>query len=181
MWQMHKTWLSVLLLVGLTVWSAPALRADDEPDRKAVAAAHKFLNTQARGRDVLGFVHFGSRYDGHAYKEIRQVTREGERVPGHFALVYRYKWEGNGRTDVAFLCDAQGNIYEVQTIWTNAVLNQPFLTANLTIKVLGNALIEAFKKQMKESERKEIQKLVDDADAKGLLEWSLKFQQALSR
>jgi hypothetical protein len=42
----------------------------------------------------------------------------------------------------AFLCDRRGNVYEVQVTDTNAILNQPFATANLTIKVLGNLLIE---------------------------------------
>jgi hypothetical protein len=167
------------MVLGLSVWQAAVLRAADDVDQKAVDRAHDFLKTAARGRDVLSYMHFGSRYDGHSYRESRFVTREGRRVPGHFALVYRYKWQGNGLTDVAFLCDARGDVYEVQAIWTNAVLNQPWVSANLTIKVLGGALAELFKDKMTEKERQDLQQLIEDANAKGMLEWSLKIQQAL--
>lgn len=168
---------AVLVLLFL---AAPGTRADDI-DRKAVERAHKFLEGAARGRDVLSYVHFGSRYDGHVYRETRVVNRAGTRVAGHFALVYAYSWEGDGKSNVAFLCDARGQVYDVQVVSTNAVLNQPFLTANATIKVLGNLLIAALEKNLTEKERKEIQQFVDSADARGMLVWSCKFQQALGR
>ena len=63
----------------------------------------------------------------------------------------------------------------MQIVRTNALFNQPFLTANATIKLLGNLLIEAFRDKMAEAERREVQRFVDTADAKGMLEWSLKF------
>jgi hypothetical protein len=170
--------LLALSLTGLVV--APA-RAANDIDQAAVNRAHDFLKTEKRGRDILSYVHFGSKYRGHTYKETRYVTTAGKQVPGHFALVYNFDWEDDGKTHVGFLCDARGNIYEVKVVWTNAVFNQPWLTANATIKVLGNLLIEVFKDKMSPADRREVQKLVDDANAKGMLEWSLKFQQALGR
>jgi hypothetical protein len=107
------------------------------------------------------------------------VTSQGKRVPGHFALVYHFDWQDDGKTQLGFLCDAKGNVYEVQLVKSNASLNQPFTLANTTLKVLGNLLIEAFKDKMTAAEKKQVQKIVDDADAKAMLEWSLKFQQAL--
>jgi hypothetical protein len=156
-------------------------RADDNVSQKAVTRAHEFLNARGRGKDVLSYVHFGATYRGHAYKETRYVTRDGKTVPGHFALIYEYSWEDDGKTNLAFLCDAGGSVYEVKVFQSNAIFNQPFLTANATTKLLGNLLIGAFKKQMTEEECRKVQKIVDDADAKALLEWSLAFQQALGR
>lgn len=176
-----KLWLYGVALATYAGLVAPAgtARADDEIAQKAVTRADEFLNARARGKDILSYVHFGASYRGHAYKETRFVTRDGKKVPGHFALIYEYSWEDDGKTSVAFLCDAGGSIYEVQIVRSNAILNQPFLTANATTKVLGNLLIAAFKKQMTDEQLRKLQKTVDDADAKALLEWSLVFQQAL--
>ena len=74
-----------------------------------------------------------------------------------------------------------GSVYRVQIMATNAVRSQPFILANVAIQVLGNLLIEANKAKMSESQRKLVQTFVDDADAKGMLEWSLKFQQMVDR
>jgi hypothetical protein len=172
----------LFVVLGLVLLLAPAVRADDDIDQKALDRAHAFLKTTQRGRDVLGFAHAGTRYMGHKYKDSRFVTDlEGKRIPGRFALVYTYDWNDDGWTELAFLCDRRGNVYQVQVVDTNAVLNQPFAVANATIKILGNLLIEAFKDNMTADERKQVQKAVDDADAKGLLEMSLKLQQTFGK
>jgi len=171
--------LAAVLTLVLAAVPAPLARAADDIDQKSVDRAHAFLNTAPRGRNILSYVHFGSKYQGHSYKATRFVTNGGKRVAGHFALLYDFAWEDDGKTQVAFLCDARGTLYEVQVVSTNAVFNQPFLTANATIKVLGGLLVEAFKNKMTAAERQDVQKLVENADAKGMLEWSLKFQQGL--
>jgi hypothetical protein len=171
--------MAAAVLLGLLALQVAPARAADDIDSRAVARARDFLDPAARGRDILSYVHFGSKYRDHSYKDTRFVTSGGQRVPGHFGLVYTFAWGDNDETDVAFLCDANGRVYEVKTLNTTAILNQPFLAANLTVKLLGNLLIEAFKNQMNEADRRQVQKLVDDADAKGMLEWSLKFQQSL--
>ncbi len=107
--------------------------------------------------------------------------RAGNRIEGNFKLVYRFRWEDDGATDVAFVCDAKGNLYAVQVVRTNAVLSQPFVLADAAIQVLGNLAIEANKDKMSPRERKLVQSFVDNADAHGLLEWSLRFQQLVGK
>jgi hypothetical protein len=174
---MRKTPLFAVL--GLVLLLAPAVRADDDIDQKALDRAHDFLKTSQRGRDVLSFVHFGAKYEGHKYKESRFVVdQNGNRIPGRFALVYAFDWENGGATDVAFLCDRRGNVYGVRALETNAILSQPFVLANASIKLLGNALIAALGDNMTAADKRQAQQAVDGADAKGLLEMSLKLQQA---
>ncbi len=174
--------LFVLVAAAFTAGFVPAARAGGDVDQKAVDRAHDFLKMEKCGRDILGYVHFGAKYKDHNYKEIRTVKdAEGKLRKGYFALIYTFEWEDDGETNVAFLCDPAGKIYRVQIVDTNAVLQQPFLTANVAIKVLGNLLAEAFKEKMTKAERKDLQKLIDDADAKAMLEWSLAFQQALGK
>jgi len=144
----------------------------------AISAADQFLRTEARGRETLGFVHLGADYHGHEYlRTVDVLGGDGRVIPGQFALVYSFHWENDGITDVAYLCNESGRVYRVQIMYTNARWSQPFVLANATIKILGNALIERNKNQMNDFERRVVQKLVDSADAKGLLEWSLKFEQ----
>ena len=165
--------------IGLIAALAPCAQAAEE-SQTAVTDAHRFLATAERGREVLGYVHFGARYDGHTYlKTVFVNDGNGRRIDGHFALVYRFRWEGDGITDVGYLCDSRGRVYAVQVMYTNAVLSQPFFLANAAIKGLGNLFIGAFEDKMNRDERRLVQGLVDDADAKGLLEWSLRFEQAL--
>ena len=170
-----------LLALGLVVLLTPAARAQDGVTQTAVDRAERFLNAGSRGRDVVGFVHFGTKYRGHSYQRRLGVTRAGNRVPGHFALVYRVSWADDGESDVAFLCDAAGSIYEVQVTWTNAQIAQPFVFANGAIQVLGNTLIQALGNNLTPAQRQEFQTLVNNADAKRLLEWSLRVQQSLGR
>lgn len=170
-----------LMFVVMHVLS-PAVRADDAIDQKAIGRAHTFLKGAKRGREILGYVHFGTKYVRHKYAETRFVTDgDGKKVPGHFALIYTFDWNADGTSDVAFLCDRRGNVYEVQVIDHNAVINQPFGVANATIQILGNLIIEAFKDQMTADEKRQIQKAVDGADAKSLLEMSLKLQQTFGK
>lgn len=153
---------------------APACNTQAAPEvqQAAVNRADRFLKTEDIGKTTLNFVHFGADYHGHQYLNTVALG------DGAFKLVYRFHWEDDGITDVGYLCDSRGNIYGVQIGDSNAVVNQPFLLANGAIKLLGNALIELYKDQLTTNQRSVVQDLVDKADAHGLLEWSLKFQQA---
>jgi hypothetical protein len=172
---------SCLLAVCLAI---PALAPDcaaqtaEIDTQRAVSQADRFLRTEARGRETLGFVHFGADYHGHEYLRTVDVPGgDGRAIPGQFALVYRFHWEKDGITDVAYLCNESGRVYGVQIVDTNAVWSKPFVLANATIKLLGNALLERNKNRMNDFEWRMVQKLVDSANAKGLLEWALKFEQ----
>ena len=176
--QIATTLTAVCLLIALFV--APG-QAGDNIAQQALNRADAFFRTEKRGQEVLGYVHMGATYRGHQYlRTVLLKDRNGDLIDGEFALVYRFKWEDDGSTDIAFLCDAKGNIYAVQIMHTNAVLNQPFVLADATIKLLGRALIEANKKNMTDDDRRQVQRLVDEADAKGMLEWSLRFEQLFS-
>jgi hypothetical protein len=175
------SFLAALLALGLMASLVRPVRAGNDVEQKAVDRAHDFLNSAQRGQDILSYVHSGTEYKSHTYLETLDVTRDGKTVPGKFVLVYRFKWAEDGITDVGFFCGKAGDVYGVRVLKTNAVFNQPFVVANATIKVVGNLLIGAFKDKMTEADRKQVQKMVDDADAKAMLVWSLQFQQALGK
>lgn len=170
-----------LLTLG-AILSFPISAQFQTSPQRAVTEAHQYLNTAQNGRYILGFVHFGAQYRGHEYVKTLAVKNGNEdTVAGHFALVYRFHWEEDGITDVAFLCDARGRVYKVQAMSTNAFLSPPFGLAQISISLLGNIVMDAYKDKMSASDRRFFRKLVDDADAKAMLEWSLAFDQALSR
>jgi hypothetical protein len=167
-----------LLLVCVMVAFAHPLRADDI-DPKAVARAHDYLKTAKRGEFVNGFAHFGTQYLGHKYiKTLNVNDGKGNKMLGHFALVYEYNWTDGGNTQLAFLCDAGGQLYKLQVMKSNGVFQQPFAVANLSIKVIGEALYEGLKDKITDGDRRLLRKLVDDADAQGLLLLGLRVQQA---
>jgi len=165
------------LLLALTLAAGTAWCAGLAPEnvnrvsQTAVEHADHFLGAPQHGKDMLGYIHFGASYRRHDY--LRSVAFDN----GGFALVYRFKWEDDGITDVAFLCGSRGYVESVQIEYSNGVLNRPFVLANLTITVVGNALLEAYQDKMTEDDRKFVQRMIDNADAKSLLEWSIRFQQ----
>jgi hypothetical protein len=170
------------LALGLVLSLRPATGAAEGPAQKAVDRAHNFLNTAQRGKDILGFLHFGASYRGHSYTRTLSVKDgAGRAIPDHFAIVYLYKWEADGETEVGFLCDGRGTVYKVQVLRSNGVFSRPFALANATMQVLGNVLIDALGDKMTAADKRDLQKIVDEADAKAMLEWSLKFQQAIGR
>jgi len=164
------------LLIALTLAGTVActdLVAQDvnRVSQAAVDHAHHFLDTPQRGKDILGYIHFGATYRSHEY--WKAVVLEN----GSFALLYRFKWEDDGITDVGFLCNSRGYVQSVQIVYSNGELNRPFVLANIAITVVGNTLIQAYKDKMTEDDRRFVQRMVDNADAKSLLEWSIRFQQ----
>jgi hypothetical protein len=161
-----------LLMFSLVATLIPSGHAADF-GQTAVNRAGAFLGAPDRGKEVLAFVHFGADYHGHKYVETRNVN-DGR---GAFALVYRFWWEDDGVTDIAFLADSTGYVYRVQIMYTNAIFSQPFLVANASISILGNSLIELYKDKLSDEDRRQFHDLVNRADAKGLLEFRLKLEQ----
>jgi len=166
----------VLALLALSLF-APSAQAQDNIDQNAVNRAREFLKTENRGRNVLSHLHFGARYGGHTYQQTMGVRNK----PGDFALVYRFNWENDGITDLAFLCDSKGFVYQVQVTYTNAFLSQPFALANASISVVGNLFLEAFRDQMTPNEIQQARQMIENPNARGLLEMSLKLQQTFGR
>jgi hypothetical protein len=175
-----RFWKVVPVLCVLLVPMARAALAQDISD-EAVKRADRFLASAECGRDVIGLVHFGSAYKGHDYVATRRVTENGNVVADEFALVYEYRWGEDGATKIAFFCDKRGSVTGVRVLETNAELSQPFLMANATIQLAGKAIIEGFKEKMSDDDRKTLKTILDNADAKSLLEFSLALEQALGR
>ncbi|HEV7404509.1 MAG TPA: hypothetical protein VGO11_16325 [Chthoniobacteraceae bacterium] len=170
--------LLILLILGFSALTAHPARALEASDR-AVQTARRFLDSEKTGTLVLDSVHYLAKYQGHQCKSISGVTdSEGRTVPGHFALTYRYRWDDDGWTNIVFFCDAQGRVYEVQAKENNAIIQTPFTVANAAIQIVGNVLLGALKDNMTDEQRRTSEKLVDQADAKGMLELSLKLRQA---
>ncbi len=156
--------LLLLVLAPLTAWA--------EAPQTAIDRAHRILSTKTVGVDVLLFLHMGTAYHGHTLTGTRNVQNE----PNDFALVYRYKWGDDGVTDLAILCDETGNPYAVRVLYTNAILNQPFVVAEATIQIVGNLILEGFGKDMTDADRAAVRKAIDNADAKRLLVWYLQLR-----
>lgn len=167
---------------GILLLAATGLAFADNQSASltVIKRAHAFLASADVGKQVVAYTHLGSDYRGHEYVETRGVSDgNGGRKPGHFALVYRFRWHDDGVSNIAFLCNPSGRVYGVRVLETNAVWSQPFALANAAVSMLGNMLIEAYKENMDASQRRIVQRLVDQADAKGMLEWALTFQQTL--
>jgi len=167
--------LAASLVLALVV--RPALA--DDVDKAAIRKADGFLKTAKRGQFIGGFCHFGVAYRGHSAAGVRLVKNAaGGLVAGHFALVYDFKMSDGVETQLAFLCDAKGNVYRAQVMSSNGIIQKPYGLANVSIKLLGEAVYEAMKDNLAEGDRRVFRRLVDAADAEGLMLFCLKVQQA---
>jgi len=147
----------------------------------AINRAQDYLDSTNNAKHIIGIVHMGADLTGFSYVRRGGVTNHsGESIPGHFYLAYDYEWNsgGYGETRLAFLCDERGTIYEVKNLGSSGVLQAPFLVANGTIKIIGQLLIEAFREEMTNEELKQVQRLVQNSDSKGLLEMGIGLRQA---
>ncbi len=161
-------------LIGALVLSGLLLPAQEQDARQtAVNRANAFLSTQARGKAVLVFMHFGADYVGTEY-----LRGEWEN-DGRLTLVYEIKWKTTepNYTDVAFHCNSEGYVQSTEIIRTSGTFNQPFMWASFSIRMLGDAIISSYKDKLSDSDRKLLTKIVDNADAKTLMELSLWFAQ----
>jgi hypothetical protein len=173
---MHTLKNLVVALALLALMGQSARAADI--DKTALMRAHNFLKSEKRGKFIGGFCHLGLTYRSHTYAETRGVKNALGTVPGHFALIYDLKMSDGVETRLAFLCDARGNVYEAQSLKSTGIIQAPYVLANGSIKLVGKGLYEVMKKNMKEGERKSFQGLVDRADARALMVFCLRVQQA---
>ena len=124
-------------------------------------------------------MHMGGTYKDHEVIQVLKVVdKDGDPVPGHFAVKVVYTWDtafGENTTKALFFCNELGKVIDIEAD-TTSILSQPFDIAGATINVLGNIIIEAFGDKMNPDDRKAFKKIVDKSDAKGLLIWSLEFQ-----
>ncbi len=172
-----------LTAIALIVLAGPFAATAAAETPKEIAT--RLLNEKDRAKAVLQFLHFGSNYSSHKLTGSGNVNnRNGTEIPGHFYLEYKYDWKvpgDTGTTTVSFFFNDKGTLTEIQVDSTDAVLNQPFLLADASIKILGEALYDGIKDKLSDSDRKLFRKLVDAADAKGLLQFGLRINLANSR
>jgi hypothetical protein len=170
-----------MMVVGLFVCMglAPAGTIAQETKNARLTRAIRFLDTAKRSKNILSYMHMGGTYKDHELLQVLKVVdKDGDPVPGHFAIKVVYTWDtvlGDNTTKAVFFFNELGTVIDI-TAETTSILSQPFDIASATINVLGKVIIEAFGDQMNENDRREFQKLVDKSDAKGLLIWSLEFQ-----
>ncbi len=169
--------LCLFVVAGLGL--SPATVQAQQESKPRVQRAVRFLDSVKRSRYILGYLHFGGTYqDYDILSVLKVVDRDGDVIPGHFALKVVYDWKtsfGDNSTTSIFFFDEKGTIYDIRAD-TTSIISQPFVLADATIQVLGNALLQAFGDQMSQDDRKQLQKIVDAADAKALMIWGLNFQ-----
>src|SRR5205085_2570118 len=114
--------LKAVAVVAAVLLLSSAARADDGISQTAVESAKKFFDSTERGKEVLNSVHWLGGYNSHKYAEYVTVNDGyGKTIPGHFAVVYDFKWWDNtGDTRIAFLCNDKGTFYKLQVMSTNA-------------------------------------------------------------
>jgi hypothetical protein len=134
------------------------------PSQQSIDRAHRVLGARATGVAILSYLHAGAPYNGHDYVRTDGVLGR----PDDFALIYQFRWDGDGRTELIVFCDRNGDAYEVRAGASNGVFSRPWDLAKLTIQVLGNALVEAFDKQMTPQEKADARRMVDAVDVSGL-------------
>jgi hypothetical protein len=137
---------------------------------RAETRARAYLDKADTGRMVLGFLHFGADYNGHEFIKRTGVVN-GD--PGDFSLTYRYHWQGDGSTDLAFICHSNGKVYFTSVVESNGKWSKPFVLASASIWIAGEAYIESEEKDMTPEQLKFVRWCRDHADAKSLLELTL--------
>jgi hypothetical protein len=147
---------------------------DEAPDPQVVRRVRRILGSTDVGSFILaGYLHWGAPYHGHQFIEEGRVSQNDKPVPRQFSLVYRFKWDVDGVTDLAFLCTATGQIFQVEVIKTNAQLSQPFVAADIAIKAGTFGLAAALDDQLTDEQKQKIVEAGRQADAKAGLEAAL--------
>jgi hypothetical protein len=169
---------TILLLALL---SPAAARAQDD---KAVARARAYLENEERAKGILFFAHPTAEFQKLKLVQTDQVVDENNKVlRGHFVLTYRFSWKSglfqdNHTTDLDFFFDAKGRFYKIDVGEKGTTtFIEPFTAANLVVKAVKDGLIKKVDKEGTAADRKLVRQLLQDADARGLLEWILIFDQ----
>ncbi|VTS00759.1 hypothetical protein [Tuwongella immobilis] len=168
----------VLMLVLVAISSLMTVpMAKAEHDAKAVSRAEKLLSPASMGKTINNYLHFGTTYRSHGDMVLYNVDNR----PTEFALLVTFKWESNGvgTTKVFFFFNSNGAFIGLRVKESDGLFQSPFTAANLTIKLLGEALYEAFKDNMTDGDKQFFRTAIDNADAKSLLELYLVLESRL--
>ncbi len=157
-------------LAAAALLAGPLAAPAAAQDSAAQTTARRTLDATAHGKTATGFLHFGTTYVGHRFVRSGQVTGKAN----HFYLEYQYDWRvGNAaldQTTLLYFFDDRGRLYGTRAGRTTAVLSQPFVVAQLSIRALGEVAYDAVQNDLTDSGRRLLRDLVDRADAQGLFE-----------
>jgi hypothetical protein len=173
--------LAAVLTTSGVLEARPALAQSPQKVKRAV----DFLSSPKRGKEILGYLHFGGKYVDHEVIKVFKVTdRSGQDAPGHVALKVVFDWEtafGDNSTTAIVFFDELGDPYEIQCkpSDTTSIISPPFALASKAIQILGNLLLAAAGEGMTAQEKADTQKAIDNQDARQLLIDALKVQKRL--
>lgn len=147
--------------------------------------AERLLNEQSRAKSVLSLLHFGATYSSHKCERTGGILDNSNRlIPGAFYLDYEYVWDaggGLGHTTVRYYFNGNGILYHVGIQKTDAIVHQPFAMANISIAIVGGIVQKALENDLSEQGKADLQKIIQNADAKKLLEFSLAIDLLVSK
>jgi hypothetical protein len=172
----------VSAVVLLVLTAAATARADKQA---RIDKAQEFFDAEERGKFMLGYLHLGGDYDSHkCIAAVDVEDADGNVIPGEFCLRYEFEWSiagSDNTTTVDLIFDAKGRLAEVNNEKSTSIVSPPYLLANGAIKILGKALLEATKDNLKDEDKEFIQKCIDDAEAHDLMVFALKLQYNVLR
>jgi hypothetical protein len=153
------------------VAAAPAAWA--QPDPGAVARARRVAEKRQVIKDVVEQVlQVGASFTRKSFRGVR-VLEDGERQPTrYFALDYRYRWNSDGWTDVAYICNESGLVTGLQVLdWRAEDSEAPFANAKSNVAVFGAVLLKLAEHDsgFTPDDKAAIGELVDARDAQKLL------------
>lgn len=182
---MTRTIRLVLSSLALLFAADFASAQSNEISNTAVQRATRYMDAADRGKACVLFLHFGQQYVSHANDGKVYTVKDsstGRVKPGEFALKYTFQWGNDGgETTLTCFFTPSGSFISSSMTYTNATLNRPFLLANASIQILGNAILEAKKDDMSAADRRDLQRMVDDADAHAMMNWLLKLGSSVNR
>jgi len=152
---------------------ATARAAWAQPDPIAVARARRVVEKRQVVKDVVEeVVQVGASFTRKSFRGVR-VLEDGERQPtSYFALDYRYRWNADGWTDVAYICDETGVVTGLQVLdWRADDSEAPFANAPANVAVFGAALLKlaAIDRTFTPDDKAVVVELVTAHDAQKLL------------
>ncbi len=151
-----------------------------QPDAAAVSKARRFLEQKDLADTVVGvFLHFGAKMDRQVFKGIGPLNDANGNPTSGFAALYRYEWDSDGWTDVAYIVDSSGNVSHLQVMGSNGKSSKPFALARLGGALMGAALQDSIKndQSMTDQEKATLQSLLQNAEIEKILDLILVVRQ----
>ena len=160
------------MIAALAVFAA-ARAASAQPDPGAVARARRVADKRQVVKDVVEQVlQVGASFTRKSFRGVR-VLADGEgQSTRYFALDYRYRWNSDGWTDVAYICNETGQVTGLQVLDWRAEDNEaPFANAKANVAVFGAVLLKLAENDPKftPDDKAAVGELVDARDAQKLL------------